>query len=182
MRGILIDWLVQVHLRFHLLQETLYLTVAIIDRFLEVIDCLSFSLYLTSLLTPVAAGLCKVCGYMSCNVPTFILPFRWQLQQEFSFREGVGNGTLVLTIFSQSAQTYLGSLYKRILYGCLNVLRFTIFGQYHKSLLLPSIVYSKSCGIPSVQIFRAMFMFYALRLLIFGPVQPCCLGLLVIPV
>lgn len=36
MRGILIDWLIQVHLRFHLLQETLYLTVAIIDRFLQV--------------------------------------------------------------------------------------------------------------------------------------------------
>jgi len=36
MRGILTDWLVQVHLRFHLLQETLYLTVAIIDRFLQI--------------------------------------------------------------------------------------------------------------------------------------------------
>lgn len=36
MRGILIDWLVQVHARFHLLQETLYMTVAIIDRYLEV--------------------------------------------------------------------------------------------------------------------------------------------------
>jgi hypothetical protein len=37
MRSILIDWLCQVHHRFHLLQETLYLTVAIIDRFLQVI-------------------------------------------------------------------------------------------------------------------------------------------------
>ena len=36
MRKILIDWLVQVHQRFHLLQETLYLTIAIIDRFLQV--------------------------------------------------------------------------------------------------------------------------------------------------
>lgn len=36
MRGILVDWLVQVHLRFHLLQETLYLSVAIIDRFLQI--------------------------------------------------------------------------------------------------------------------------------------------------
>ncbi|KAK8728391.1 hypothetical protein OTU49_009267 [Cherax quadricarinatus] len=35
MRAILIDWLVQVHLRFMLLQETLYLTVAIIDRYLQ---------------------------------------------------------------------------------------------------------------------------------------------------
>ena len=34
MRSILIDWLVEVHLKFKLLPETLYLTVNIIDRFL----------------------------------------------------------------------------------------------------------------------------------------------------
>ena len=36
MRVILIDWLIQVHLKFNLLQETLYLTVSIIDRYLAV--------------------------------------------------------------------------------------------------------------------------------------------------
>ncbi|KAM4766508.1 G2/mitotic-specific cyclin-B2 isoform 1-T1 [Cyanocitta cristata] len=35
MRAILVDWLVQVHSRFHLLQETLYMCVAIMDRFLQ---------------------------------------------------------------------------------------------------------------------------------------------------
>ncbi|KAL4222814.1 G2/mitotic-specific cyclin-B2 [Mactra antiquata] len=35
MRAILLDWLCKVHSRFHLLQETLYLTIAIIDRFLQ---------------------------------------------------------------------------------------------------------------------------------------------------
>jgi len=35
MREILIDWLVEVHLKFKLRAETLYLTVNIIDRFLE---------------------------------------------------------------------------------------------------------------------------------------------------
>ncbi|XP_026689870.2 G2/mitotic-specific cyclin-B2-like [Ciona intestinalis] len=35
-RCILVDWLVQVHHRFQLLQETLYLTIAILDRFLQV--------------------------------------------------------------------------------------------------------------------------------------------------
>jgi hypothetical protein len=35
MRSVLVDWLVQVHLRFHLLQETLYLTVSILDRYLQ---------------------------------------------------------------------------------------------------------------------------------------------------
>ncbi|XP_063782259.1 G2/mitotic-specific cyclin-B2-like [Pseudophryne corroboree] len=36
MRAILVDWLVQVHSRFQLLQETLYLGIAIMDRFLQV--------------------------------------------------------------------------------------------------------------------------------------------------
>jgi hypothetical protein len=35
MRAILIDWLIEVHNKFHLLPETLYLTVNIIDRFLS---------------------------------------------------------------------------------------------------------------------------------------------------
>ncbi|XP_044133023.1 G2/mitotic-specific cyclin-B2-like [Bufo gargarizans] len=36
MRAILIDWLMQVHSKFQLLQETLYMAVAIMDRFLQV--------------------------------------------------------------------------------------------------------------------------------------------------
>jgi hypothetical protein len=35
MRAILIDWLVEVHLKFKLVPETIYLTVNLIDRFLE---------------------------------------------------------------------------------------------------------------------------------------------------
>lgn len=32
MRGILIDWLIEVHLKFRLLPETLFLTINTIDR------------------------------------------------------------------------------------------------------------------------------------------------------
>lgn len=35
MRAVLIDWLVEVHQQFSMLQETLYLTVAILDRYLQ---------------------------------------------------------------------------------------------------------------------------------------------------
>merc|ERR1711935_433739 len=35
MRSILIDWLVEVHVKFKLMIETLYLTINLIDRFLE---------------------------------------------------------------------------------------------------------------------------------------------------
>lgn len=38
MRGILVDWLIEVHLKFKLLPETLYLTINIIDRFLAKSD------------------------------------------------------------------------------------------------------------------------------------------------
>jgi len=36
MRGILIDWLIEVHLKFKLVPETLYLTTNLIDRYLEI--------------------------------------------------------------------------------------------------------------------------------------------------
>lgn len=35
MRSILIDWLVEVHLKFKLVPESLYLTVNLIDRYLD---------------------------------------------------------------------------------------------------------------------------------------------------
>ena len=35
MRGILVDWIIEVHLRFKLLPETLFLTINLIDRYLE---------------------------------------------------------------------------------------------------------------------------------------------------
>ena len=35
MRAILVDWIIEVHLKFKLLPETLFLTVGLIDRFLE---------------------------------------------------------------------------------------------------------------------------------------------------
>ena len=35
MRAILIDWLIEVHLKFKLLPETLYLTINLLDRYLS---------------------------------------------------------------------------------------------------------------------------------------------------
>jgi hypothetical protein len=35
MRAILVDWLVEVHLKFKLVPESLFLTVNLIDRYLE---------------------------------------------------------------------------------------------------------------------------------------------------
>jgi hypothetical protein len=36
MRGVLLDWMVEVHLQFKLLQETLYMAISLIDRYLQV--------------------------------------------------------------------------------------------------------------------------------------------------
>lgn len=38
MRGILVDWLIEVHLKFKLLPETLCLTISTIDRYLSCTD------------------------------------------------------------------------------------------------------------------------------------------------
>ncbi len=44
------DWLVEVHLKFKLVPDTLYLTVSIIDKFLEV-NVYVHNLYIVSLLS-----------------------------------------------------------------------------------------------------------------------------------
>ncbi|XP_029431645.1 G2/mitotic-specific cyclin-B1 isoform X2 [Rhinatrema bivittatum] len=57
MRAILIDWLVQVQMKFKLLQETMFMTVGIIDRFLQV--------------NPVSKGLLQLVGvtamFLACK-------------------------------------------------------------------------------------------------------------------
>jgi len=40
MRAILVDWLIEVHYKFKLMAETLYLTMNLIDRYLERCDVL----------------------------------------------------------------------------------------------------------------------------------------------
>lgn len=45
MRCVLVDWLIEVHEQFHLMQETLYLTIAIIDRFLQVCILYFFTIF-----------------------------------------------------------------------------------------------------------------------------------------
>ena len=44
MRTILVDWLVDVHGRFKMLQETLYLTVSVMDSFLQVPKLVSLNI------------------------------------------------------------------------------------------------------------------------------------------
>lgn len=36
MRGVLMDWLNEVHMQFSMVQETFFMTVAIVDRYLQV--------------------------------------------------------------------------------------------------------------------------------------------------
>ena len=49
MRTILVDWLVEVHKRFKLVQESLYLTVHVLDRFLDVFPITRSKLQLVGL-------------------------------------------------------------------------------------------------------------------------------------
>lgn len=56
MRSILVDWLIQVQSRFNLLQETLYLTIYLIDRFLSQYDCAKSELQLVGVTAMLVAS------------------------------------------------------------------------------------------------------------------------------
>ncbi|KAJ4702281.1 Cyclin [Melia azedarach] len=64
MRGILIDWLIEVHYKFELMEETLYLTVNLIDRFLAVQPVMRKKLQLVGVTAMLLA-----CKYEEVSVP-----------------------------------------------------------------------------------------------------------------
>ncbi|KAJ6351982.1 hypothetical protein OIU76_001236 [Salix suchowensis] len=64
MRGILIDWLIEVHYKFELMEETLYLTVNLIDRFLAVQPIVRKKLQLVGVTAMLLA-----CKYEEVSVP-----------------------------------------------------------------------------------------------------------------
>ncbi|KAK7277438.1 hypothetical protein RIF29_18590 [Crotalaria pallida] len=65
MRAILIDWLIEVHYKFELMDETLYLTVNLIDRFLERHAVIRKKLQLVGVTAMLVA-----CKYEEVLVPT----------------------------------------------------------------------------------------------------------------
>ncbi|TKY75536.1 Cyclin-B2-3 protein [Spatholobus suberectus] len=65
MRAILIDWLIEVHYKFELLEETLFLTVNLIDRFLELQAVIRKKLQLVGVTAMLIA-----CKYEEVSVPT----------------------------------------------------------------------------------------------------------------
>nr|XP_016457127.1 PREDICTED: G2/mitotic-specific cyclin-2-like [Nicotiana tabacum] len=64
MRAILIDWLIEVHYKFELMEETLYLTVNLIDRFLAVQSVIRKKLQLVGITAMLLA-----CKYEEVSVP-----------------------------------------------------------------------------------------------------------------
>lgn len=64
MRAILIDWLIEVHDKFELMNETLYLTVNLIDRFLSKQAVVRKKLQLVGLV-----ALLLACKYEEVSVP-----------------------------------------------------------------------------------------------------------------
>ena len=64
MRGILVDWLIEVHLRFNLMPETLFLTINIIDRYLEKVQIRRTRLQLVAV-----AALLIACKYEEIYIP-----------------------------------------------------------------------------------------------------------------
>ncbi|CAM8974630.1 unnamed protein product [Rhodiola kirilowii] len=64
MRGILIDWLIEVHYKFELMEETLYLTVNLIDRYLASQFVVRKKLQLVGI-----TALLLACKYEEVSVP-----------------------------------------------------------------------------------------------------------------
>jgi hypothetical protein len=72
MRMILLDWLVDVHLNFRLLADTLHLTVYIIDRYLSLKQVLRHELQLVGIAAMLLASKYEEIYIPECNDFIFI--------------------------------------------------------------------------------------------------------------
>ncbi len=103
MRAILVDWLVEVHLKFRLLSETMFLTVNLIDRFLAIKPVTRNKLQLVGITAMLLA-----CKYEEIHTPE-VRDFVHVTDRAYSREEILRMERLMLTMldFNMSASTPL---------------------------------------------------------------------------
>ncbi|XP_078182642.1 cyclin-B2-1-like [Carex rostrata] len=115
MRAIVIDWLIEVHYKFELMDETLYLTVNIIDRFLERKNVQRKKLQLVGVTAMLLA-----CKYEEVSVPVVedlvqisdhaytrqeILNMEWLIVKTLQFNMSAPTPYVFMKRFLQAAQS-----------------------------------------------------------------------------
>ncbi|GAU29830.1 hypothetical protein TSUD_223760 [Trifolium subterraneum] len=106
MRAILIDWLIEVHDKFDLMHETLFLTVNLIDRFLEKQSVVRKKLQLVGLVAMLLA-----CKYEEVSVPVvsdlIVISDRAYTRKEVLEMEKVMVNTLKFNISVPTAYVFM---------------------------------------------------------------------------
>lgn len=135
MRAILVDWLIQVHNRFRLLQETLYITISIVDRFLSVsgLNCKFWFLNVGALL---------FASWVWCflGITAFMFTRAWN-QSRFSFKieEQFSNKQrLIWKGAIKSCKDF------NIFYLCLSMMQTLKFKQKTKLAKILRIIYTRA--------------------------------------
>ncbi|XP_078163360.1 cyclin-B2-1-like isoform X2 [Carex rostrata] len=170
MRAILIDWLIEVHYKFELMDETLYLTVNIIDRFLERQNVQRKKLQLVGVTAMLLA-----CKYEEVSVPVVgdlvqisdhaytreeILNMEWLIVKTLQFNMSVPTPYVFMKRFLQAAQSdkQMDLLSYFLMELCLvdyNMLR------YRPSLLAAAAVYTAQCSLKGYKLWTKTSQFHS---------------------
>ncbi|KAJ1703066.1 hypothetical protein LUZ63_002845 [Rhynchospora breviuscula] len=170
MRAILIDWLIEVHYKFELMDETLYLTVNIIDRFLERESVPRKKLQLVGVTAMLLA-----CKYEEVTVPVVedlvlisdhaykrqeILDMEWLIVKTLQFNMSVPTPYVFMKRFLQAAQSdrQMELLTFFLMELCLvdyNMLR------YRPSLLAAAATYTAQCSLKGCKFWTKISQFHS---------------------
>ncbi|KAJ3680445.1 hypothetical protein LUZ60_016723 [Juncus effusus] len=156
MRAILIDWLIEVHYRFELMEETLFLTVNIIDRFLEREKVARKKLQLVGV-----TALLLACKYEEVSVPVVedlvlisdraysreeILEMEWIMAKTLQFDMSVPTPYLFMKRFLKAAQSDRQTELLSLFLVELVLLEYKML-KYKPSLLAAASVYTAQCSL-----------------------------------
>ncbi|XP_078163362.1 cyclin-B2-1-like isoform X2 [Carex rostrata] len=170
MRAILINWLIEVHCKFELMDETLYLTVNIIDRFLERQNVQRKKLQLVGV-----TALLLACKYEEVSVPIVedlvqisdhayrhqeILGMEWLMVKTLQFNMSVPTPYVFMKRFLQAAQSdkqmeFLSYFLMELCLVDYNMLR------YRPSLLAAAAVYTAQCSLKGYKLWTKTSQFHS---------------------
>ncbi|KAK7823246.1 cyclin-b2-4 [Quercus suber] len=143
MRGILVDWLIEVHYKFELMDETLYLTVNLIDRFLAAQPVVRKKLQLVGVTAMLLA-----CKYEEVSVPV-VEDFIVISDKAYSRKEVLEMEKLMIKPYSSICQFHTICVYEE-----LELLSFFIIElclveyetlKFPPSLLAAAAIYTAQC-------------------------------------
>ncbi|KAL0913778.1 hypothetical protein M5K25_017263 [Dendrobium thyrsiflorum] len=170
MRAILVDWLIEVHYKFELMPETLYLTMSIIDRYLSVESVLRKELQLVGV-----SALLIACKYEEIWAPGIndfisisdgaytreqILKMEKEILNKLDWCLTFPTPYVFIVRFLKAAASDKEMEYMTFFFAELSLMHYSMVVMYCPSMIAASAIYAAQCSLKKSPLWNKTLQYY----------------------